>query len=145
MTTTATPAGLGYRLMAGIYDLLILLCLCFIAAALAVALTGGALDTHTLAGKLLVQIPALVFSAAYLVLSWKRGGQTIGMKPWRLRVVTADGTPPDIAHALLRFGVMPVSLAAFGLGFAWALLDRDKRTWHDIAAGTLLVRVAKSS
>jgi uncharacterized RDD family membrane protein YckC len=141
---TATPAHLGWRLIAVVYDLLPLLALWFFATVLALALTGGALDVHWLGDKLLVQALVLLASAAYFTLSWSRGGQTIGMKPWRLRVVRNDGAPTDLAHALLRFAVALVSLAAIGIGFWWALFDAQRRTWHDIAAGTMMVRMEKS-
>jgi len=139
----ATLASVWLRLLAGVYDLLPLLGLWFLAAVLALAVTGGTLDTHTLGGKLLVQIPVLVFTATYFLVSWLRGGQTIGMKPWRLRIVRADGAPLRFAHALLRFVVSLLSLAAAGAGYWWALIDRDKRAWHDLAAGTLVVRLEK--
>jgi len=74
------------------------------------------------------------------VISWSRGGQTIGMRAWRLRVVGADDAPLRWPRALLRFVVGLISLAALGIGFLWGLFDSQKRTWHDIAAGTLLVR-----
>jgi len=140
----AEPAHLGWRPIAAVYDLLPVLALCFLATVLALALTGGALDVHRLADKLLVQALALLASAAYFALSWSRGGQTIGMKPWRLRVVRNDGESTDLAHALLRFAVALVSLAALGIGFWWALFDAQRRTWHDIAAGTVMVRMEKS-
>jgi uncharacterized RDD family membrane protein YckC len=85
----------------------------------------------------------LLASAAYFALSWSRGGQTIGMKPWRLRVVRGDGASPDLTQSLLRFGVALISLAALGIGFWWALFDAQRRTWHDIAAGTVVVRLEK--
>lgn len=139
----ATPASLGLRLLAAVYDLLPLLALWFVAAVLALALTGGALDVQRRADRLVVQGLVALFSAAYFTVSWHRGGQTIGMKPWRLRVVRADGASPDMAHALLRFGVALLSLAAAGMGFWWALFDAQGRTWHDIAAGTVVVRLEK--
>ena len=114
--TAATPASLFLRLLAGVYDLLPLLALWFVAGVLALALTGGALDVHRLGDKLLVQALVLGVTAAYFVSSWARGGQTIGMKPWRLRVVRSDGTPVDHAHALLRFVVALLSLAAARAG-----------------------------
>jgi uncharacterized RDD family membrane protein YckC len=138
---SATPASLGLRLLAAVYDLLPLLALWFVAALLALALTGGTLDVQHRADRLIVQGLVALFSAAYFIVSWHRGGQTIGMKPWRLRVVRSDGAAPDLAHALLRFAVALVSLGAAGLGFWWALFDAQGRTWHDIAAGTLMVRM----
>ncbi|MFT3790136.1 MAG: RDD family protein [Rudaea sp.] len=141
--TTAAPAHLGWRLLAAAYDLFPLLALWFFATLGAILLTGGKLDTHRLAHKLLVQALVLAASGAYFVVSWLRGGQTVGMKPWRLRVVGAGGDAPDLRRALLRFAVALVSLGALGAGFLWCLVDRERRAWHDIAAGTLLVRLEK--
>ena len=142
-TQSATLAPLWLRLLAVVYDLLPLLGLWFLAAVLALLLTSGTLDVHHVGGKLLVQIPVLGFSAAYFVLSWLRGGQTIGMKPWRLRVVRADGSRLHAGHALLRFVVALLSLAPLGAGYWWTLVDRERRGWHDLAAGTLVVRLEK--
>ncbi|MHB8447792.1 MAG: RDD family protein [Rudaea sp.] len=138
---SATPAPLRLRLAAAIYDLLPLVGVWFVAVVLALAITGGALDTHTLAGKFLVQGLALVLSGAYFIVSWSRGGQTIGMRAWKLRVVDTDGRRVPLPRALLRFVVALVSLAPLGAGFWWALVDAQKRTWHDKAANTALVRI----
>jgi uncharacterized RDD family membrane protein YckC len=140
---TGTPAGLALRLLAALYDALPVLALWFVAAILALALTGGTLDVHRLPHKMLMQTLLLVFTATYFVFSWRRGGQTIGMRPWRLRIVSADGGPLDTRQALLRFFVSLISLAAAGLGFWWAWFDTQNRTWHDIAAGTVMVRLSK--
>jgi uncharacterized RDD family membrane protein YckC len=110
---------------------------------LALALTGGALDVRRLPDKLLVQALLLAVTGAYFVISWRRGGQTIGMRAWRLRVVSADGNPLETRQALVRFGVSLISLAAVGIGFLWALFDSQNRTWHDVAAGTVMVRLSK--
>lgn len=137
----ATPASLGLRLLAGLYDLLPLLGLWFVAGLLAAIVTGGALDPHQFVHKLLVQGLVVTLSGAYFVLSWTRGGQTIGMRAWRLRVAGDDGAPVDVRRAVLRFAVALVSLAALGAGFWWALFDARRRCWHDRAAGTCLLRI----
>lgn len=137
------PAPLRLRLIAAIYDLLPLLGLWFVASLLALLVSGGALDPHRLAHKLLVQGLVVTLTAAYFVLSWTRGGQTIGMRAWRLRVVRDDGSPVDGPRALLRFTVALVSLAALGAGFWWALLDTRRRCWHDRAAGTCVLRMSR--
>jgi uncharacterized RDD family membrane protein YckC len=67
------------------------------------------------------------------------------MRAWRIRVVAADGGALPWPRALLRFTVALVSFAAFGLGFLWCLLDRDRRAWHDLAARSACVRVAVAS
>ena len=140
-TVSAMPASLWLRLHAAAYDLRPLFALWFVAAVVALAASGGALDVHRLADKALVQILIIAVSAAYFCVSWWRGGQTIGMKPWRLRVVRLDGGSLDPAQAALRFAVAVFSLLPAGLGFWWALFDAQNRTWHDLAAGTLVVRL----
>ena len=70
--------------------------------------------------------------------------QTIGMRAWRLRVVAADGNRVSWSRAILRFFIALVSLAALGAGFWWALVDAQRRTWHDMAACTHMVRLSKT-
>jgi uncharacterized RDD family membrane protein YckC len=45
------------------------------------------------------------------------------------------------SRAFLRFFVALASLAVFGAGFWWALVDAQGRTWHDMAARTRAVRL----
>lgn len=82
-------------------------------------------------------------TGAYAVLSWSRGGQTLGMRPWRLRVAAIDGAAPSRVALLKRYGVGTASLLLAGAGFWWAWIDRDRLTWHDRASGTRVVRDAK--
>lgn len=82
-------------------------------------------------------------SGAYAVISWHRGGRTLGMRPWRLRVVGPDGGPAPVSALLRRYAVGTLSLLAAGFGFWWAWIDRDRLTWHDRASGTRMVREAK--
>jgi len=140
---SGTPASLALRLLAALYDAFPVMALWFVATMLALALTGGTLDVQRLPHKLLVQALLLAVTGLYFVISWRRGGQTIGMRAWRLRVVRSDGRPLDTRQALVRFGISLLSLAAVGLGFFWALIDAQNRTWHDIAAETLVVRLEK--
>lgn len=139
----ANPAPLRLRFAAACYDLLPLIGLWFVAAVLALVVTGGALDTHAFAGKLLVQGLALALSAAYFVASWTRGGQTIGMRAWKIRVVDTRANPLRWPRALLRFALALLSLAALGAGFWRAWFDPQKRTWHDRLTATRVLRLAQ--
>ena len=76
-------------------------------------------------------------------LSWRRGGQTLGMRPWRLRWSADDGAAPGWRALLVRYTVGTASLLLAGLGFWWAWFDRDRLTWHDRASGTRMRREAK--
>lgn len=88
----------------------------------------------------LLWLACWLVSGLYATVSWRRGGQTLGMRPWRLRVVAADGAPATTRALWLRYAVGTLSLLAAGLGFWWAWLDRDRLAWHDRASGTRMRR-----
>jgi len=138
------PAALvGPRMLALLYDLFPALGLWFAVGALAVLLNGGEpVYGDTVAGWLEMLALWLV-TGAYATISWRRGGQTLGMRAWRLRLVAADGAIPAWRPLLVRYAVGTLSLLAAGLGFWWAWIDRDRLSWHDRASGTRLARVPK--
>lgn len=75
---------------------------------------------------------------------WTHGGQTLGMKSWRVRVVDGQtGQDPSLKQAVSRYLWAWVSAAAVGIGFLWQLFDADKLTWHDRLSGTRLVMTVK--
>jgi len=77
--------------------------------------------------------------AAYFTGFWTRGGQTPGMKTWKVRVVADGGGPVGWRTALLRFAAAMLSLAAFGLGYAAALFHSERLAWHDRLSASRLV------
>jgi len=140
----ARPAHLGWRLLALVYDSLPNIAIWFAVSGLVLLLTPGhAAFAPWSVGQWLLWALCWATSGAYAVLAWRRGGQTLGMKPWRLRIVEADGGSAPVRALVLRYVVATVSLLAFGLGFAWSLVDRERRTWHDLAAGTRFLRLRK--
>lgn len=76
---------------------------------------------------------------AYLAWCWHRGGMTLGMRAWRVQIEGEAGRLPGWTACALRFAVSLLSAAVVGLGFAWSLFDREKRTWHDILSRTRLL------
>jgi uncharacterized RDD family membrane protein YckC len=134
------PAGLLRRLAAGVYDGLLVLALLLIPTSVVMAIRGGA---PVPPGDVWFQLLLLATAGAFFTWFWTHGGQTLGMRAWRLRVETAAGQTLTARTALLRFGVGIVSLAAFGLGVLWIVVDPGKCAWHDRAAGTRVVVLAK--
>ena len=140
--TLAPPlraAGFGKRLASGLYELLILVALVFIATLPFSYIFGDATQGWK---RHLLQAWVVFVVAAYFTWFWTRGGQTLPMKTWRFRVVRADGTPLTPLLALHRFALALLGLLALGLGFLWALVDRDRQFLHDRLAGTALVDLA---
>lgn len=139
-----TPALIGWRLLALLYDLFPALGLWFVVGTAALALQRGTpVHGDTVTGWL--ELLALwAVTGVYAVVSWRRGGQTLGMRPWRLRVTAVDGTSASVPALIRRYAMGSVSLLLAGAGFWWAWLDHDRLTWHDRASGTRMRREARS-
>lgn len=158
MTDTANtlPAPLWLRLVALVYDLLIVVAIMLVANMIGLALTGGhLLDEHQHLQAWWFPFFEAACVGGYFVASWRRGGQTVGMRPWRLRVVSAAGDAAPTGRLLLRLTVAALPLLALGLApaiglrsaalavlagwiawFALALVDPRRRALHDLVAGT---------
>jgi uncharacterized RDD family membrane protein YckC len=80
-----------------------------------------------------------IFLGGYFTLLHRMGGQTIGKRVMRLRVVGAEGRAITSRQSVVR-ALGYLASAFFGLGFLWVLWGREKRAWHDRLAGTWVVR-----
>jgi uncharacterized RDD family membrane protein YckC len=127
-----TP-GLLRRLAAMGYEAILLFAVAFFAAWIFYFASGGADTTHPGAARLELQAFILIIFAAYFLWSWLRGGQTLAMKAWKIRLV---GVTPK--KAVVRFLIACVSVPT-GISILWALFDRDRQFLHDRLAGTRLV------
>lgn len=126
------------RLAALFYDALLVLALLYGATIVAIWFNDGAVPAETF------WFQAWLFAVAwfYFAFSWTRGGQTLGMRAWRCRLVVAgSGGHIGWGRALARFPLAVLSLAAFGLGFWWSLADRERRAWHDRWSGTRMILI----
>ena len=145
MTETDTPspprALVGWRLLALTYDFFPVLALWFLAAGVFTAIHGDAVRGGWLG--LLEFAVFWLLAGLYATLSWRRGGQTIGMKPWRAYVTTPDDALAPLGRLWLRYATGIVSLACAGLGFWWAWIDRDRLTWHDRISTTRMIRESR--
>ena len=155
--TTDQPCPLWRRLFALVYDLLIVVAIVMVVGLLCQLATGGTL-IRTGAATVIpawYQVLQGVVVAAYFVSSWLRGGQTVGMRPWRIRVTGDDGGAISMQQALIRLLVAAsplvllmlapmlglrstlwTLLGVWAVWFAVALLDRRRRALHDLAAHT---------
>ena len=131
------PCSLPRRAGAMLYDALVLVAIWMVGTAVVVIFGNRGIES----GNPLYQLYLVLLAFVYFHLSWRRIGQTLGMRTWRIRIDPGD-RPLTIARSLLRFVGGLASIATLGLGFAWALLRRDKRAWPDLASGSRLVQIA---
>jgi uncharacterized RDD family membrane protein YckC len=132
-----TSAPLARRLAALLYDALLLAGVLFAFTLLLIFARGG---RAIAAGTIWYDASLVAVAFAFCGLSWTRGGQTVGMKAWRIRVVGIDAGPLDWPRAALRFFASWLSLLPGGLGYWWALVDRERCCWHDRLSGTRVLR-----
>jgi uncharacterized RDD family membrane protein YckC len=78
--------------------------------------------------------------AVYGACMWKLRGTTIGGIVFGIEIMRVDGRPVDWTTAIVRALGCFLSAAVAGLGFLWVAFDREKQSWHDKIAGTVVVR-----
>jgi len=150
-TSRPPSAWIGRRLLSLLYDLFAAVPLWMLTAIpfvlLDVAISGDV--RHNIgpfsAMQWLLWLACWCVTGVYATWSWRRGGQTLGMRPWRLKVVGADGAPAPLQALWRRYAVGTLSLLAAGIGFWWAWFDRDRLALHDRLSGTRVVRLPKPS
>ena len=125
------------------YDSFLLLAILFIATAIAMVVNkGNAIEPGQAIYPFYI-IYLLVISFVFYGWFWTHkgphGGQTLGMRTWKMRLQQEDGTRISWKLALIRFVIAPVSASTLGLGFIWSLFDSKKRCWHDLASGSVVV------
>jgi uncharacterized RDD family membrane protein YckC len=82
-----------------------------------------------------------VIGLLYFPYFWANGGRTLGMRPFNLRVVRdSDGGPIGWGTAILRLIGLWVAGAVFYLGYIWIFIDKRRRGWQDLIAGTVVIK-----
>jgi uncharacterized RDD family membrane protein YckC len=66
-------------------------------------------------------------------------GQTPGMRLLGIRLISQRGTAPGPGRGMLRLLALAPSVLPAGLGWVWALFDREHRALHDHLAGTYVI------
>lgn len=137
--------GLLRRLAAMAYDGLLILALAFGVSALMLVASGGRLGHPDRPLWLLWahRISLVASTWAFFAWFWMHGGQTLGMRAWRLRLVATNGGVITWQQTLRRFAGATLSLTALGLGYLWILFDPERRSWHDRLSRTHLIVVPK--
>jgi uncharacterized RDD family membrane protein YckC len=152
-------AGLAHRMAAFVYEGVLLFGVVFMAGLVYSSLTQ---QRHALQGQTGLQVVVFVVLGLYFVTFWTRGGQTVAMRAWQVRLVDASNQPVTPARAVARYvaswlwfapalvtarlaglhsATQIFTLLAVGV-LAYALLTRlhpQRQFLHDALCGTRLV------
>lgn len=98
----------------------------------------------SLLGSLVGGAPlSFLVALAYFAGMWTWKGTTVGGIVLNLKVVRVDDQPVTFVVALVRGLASAFSFIVLFLGFFWMIWDREKQTWHDKIAGTVVVRLPR--
>ncbi|MBE1298512.1 MAG: RDD family protein [Alteromonadaceae bacterium] len=145
------------RLAAMVYDVLVAVAVAMVAAmviilTMIILLENGVLDKNglehsseaiqqTLAYTLIIQGWVLFWVMGFFLWFWRNGGQTIGMRAWRMRLFSLNEQPLTYWRAFLR-----MLFSLFGLGTILVLLDfRNKQSLQDRIAKTEMLVLTKEA
>ena len=145
----ARSPGFFLRLAALFYDLVLLFGVLVLAVTAVVIpydlLMGGSFPYQEPGYRLGLRLYLVAVIVAFFTFFWVRGGQTLGMRAWRFRLVREDGaglTPRDAFNRLLW---ATICLTPAGAGLIWVLLDPAGLALHDRLSHTRPVMLKKRS
>lgn len=126
------PSAPGFlcRLAIVFYDFLLLIALLFLATALLLPFNAGEAFTRE---QFFYPVYLLTVSFVFYGWFWTHGGQTLGLRAWKAKVLTLNQQPINWTQALIRFITAFVSC---GLGLLWILVDKKRYSWHDYLSKT---------
>lgn len=130
------PASLLRQLAAMLYDGFLIFAVLFLASAIALVFNQGEAIESNLWFSLYLLLTVFTFYAWF----WKKSGQTLGMRVWKIRIVTESGSNPGWSVSYLRLLFALLSILCFGLGYLWRLFT--PYTWHDRLSHTRIIHIS---
>lgn len=134
--TGHTYPSIRRRLICMVYESVLLAGVAFFAGLLFLGVAGTSMSGWT---RHAFQFYLFLVIGLYFVAFWRRGGQTLPMKTWKLRLVGANGAGITLRQALLRYVCAWPCLLLGGIGILYAWFDRNGQFLHDRLAGTCVV------
>ena len=144
--TLAKTPGFLRRLTAMLYDLVLIFGVLLLAVLVVVFPYGaiiGEFPHQEPLHRLALQFYLVAVIGIFYGYFWVCGGQTLGMRAWRLRLLREDGDPLRPRDALLRLLWATISLMPLGVGFLWMLVDSNRLTLYDRLSHTRPVMIKK--
>jgi len=119
-----------------LYELLTVIAIVFVSAGLFLWIAGDATQG---AKRLLLQIFLWLIVGAYFIWCWRQSGQTLAMQAWKIKLIDDDSQLLSLNIAILRYVLATLSVVLCGLGFLWAIMDRQHLFLHDRLLKTRIV------
>jgi uncharacterized RDD family membrane protein YckC len=132
-------AGLSRRLASLTYDVFLVIGVWSAVVSIAMLFNNGEAIPAWLAPFVL--LPALFASTFYFYYwFWTHGGQSLGMRAWRIKVIANDNTIPTLKQCAIRFSVAVLTL---GAGLFFCLFYKNKDSLQCRLSDTKVILVPK--
>ena len=129
-------ASLFKQLAAMVYDSLLILAILFIAVGITILFNQGvAIDPP------LVYIFFVIVIFVFYGWFWNKSGQTLGMRAWKIQIVSEIGGYPSWPVTFLRLVFAMFSIVCLGMGYWWRIFE--PYTWHDRLSQTKVIDISK--
>ena len=129
-------ASLFKQLAAMLYDSLLIFAILFVAVGITIPFNQGvAIDTS------LVYIFFVIVVFVFYGWFWNKSGQTLGMRAWKIQIVSEFGGYPSWPTSFLRLIFAMFSIACIGMGYWWRIFK--PYTWHDRFSQTKVIDISK--
>ena len=126
------------RMAAFVYDGFIIFSLLMLATTIALFINQG---DSLLPHRSLFLLYLIIMTGLLLTWCWHRGGQTVGMLAWKIKIVDNHDQLITWKRALLRYILSLASFIFCGVGFIWCLIDKEHQSLHDRLARTKLIKI----
>ena len=133
-------AGFLKRILALIYDSLLIAAIIIVASLLLVFINGEYPKPGTLLSVIQFFISILVGPLFYSYFWLTNDGQTTGMQAWKIKLVSSNESKLNMKQTYLRCLISVISFLFIGIGYFWILFNKNNLSWSDIATKTRVVK-----
>tara|TARA_B100001123_G_scaffold35063_2_gene36390 strand:- start:2815 stop:3231 length:417 start_codon:yes stop_codon:yes gene_type:complete len=133
-------AGFLKRILALIYDSLLIAAIIIVASLLLVFINGEYPKPGTLLSIIQFLISILVGPLFYSYFWLTNDGQTTGMQAWKIKLVSSNESKLNMKQTYLRCLISVISFLFIGIGYFWILFNKNNLSWSDIATKTRVVK-----
>jgi len=137
---TEINAGLMRRLLALLYDSILIIGIYMSYVILVTYLNGSALESQL--EILFLQFSFIIFIFLFYCYFWKfNNGQTLGMQVWKIKLVSSGNEEININKMVLRCALSMIFSLFFLSNFIFIIFNKERKTLGDYFSKTKLLKV----
>ena len=133
-------AGFFKRILALIYDSLLIAAIIIVASLLLVFINGEYPKPGTLLSFIQFLISILAGPLFYSYFWLTNDGQTTGMQAWKIKLVSSNESKLNMKQTYLRCLISVISFLFIGIGYFWILFNKNNLSWSDMATKTRIIK-----